>query len=488
MSDRLSRILVISASAVLLTMFGVFLIMRLVVPWDGALVTDEGMDMLPVAIPLEVVERHADGLRDDDVLVKVNGIPIQDWVQDIVRRDLPRPKWTIGGTVAYTSVRDGQELAIDQPLIRYPLGEALLTNWGSWVFALGTLLVALFAFTRQPDEPSLRVLILFASVLPLASTFTLGLQVSDVIGGYGLFHSLFIGLICYPLLLILIVHFVLVFPRPQPWLTGRRWVVPILYVMPAVVLLVSGLLGASNLTSLGWLQTMSSAIGPLVILYSVLFLIAAVVSLMTTRDPVSRVKVRWVLFAFIALGLFGLVTDTIPNAVYGKPLISTNLGSLSALIIPISIAIAILRYRLFDIDVIIRRTTQYAIVTGLLVLVYFGSVIILQRVFTTLTGQTSTVAVVLSTLLIAALFFPIRRRVQDIIDRRFFRQKYDAEKVLNAFAATVRDETDLDELTAELTRVIQETMQPEFVSVWLVPENRTERLEVGTAEQGGAES
>ncbi|MEZ4517229.1 MAG: hypothetical protein R3C44_10450 [Chloroflexota bacterium] len=125
-----------------------------------------------------------------------------------------------------------------------------------------------------------------------------------------------------------------------------------------------------------------------------------------------------------------------------------------------------MRYRLFDIDVIIRRTTSYAILTGLLLLVYFGSVIILQRLLSPITGE-STVAVVLSTLLIAALFLPLRRRVQEVIDRRFFRQKYDAEQVMAEFAATVRDETDLDALTAELVRVIQETMQPEFVSVWL---------------------
>jgi hypothetical protein len=134
----------------------------------------------------------------------------------------------------------------------------------------------------------------------------------------------------------------------------------------------------------------------------------------------------------------------------------------------LGLAMAVLRYRLFDIGVIIRRTTAYAILTALLALVYFGSVVVLQQFLTPLTGDTAP-AVVLSTLLIAALFLPLRRRVQDVIDRRFFRQKYDAEKTLAAFAATARNETDLDALTAELARVIQETMQPEHVSVWLRP-------------------
>ena len=143
----------------------------------------------------------------------------------------------------------------------------------------------------------------------------------------------------------------------------------------------------------------------------------------------------------------------------------TNLLSLT---IPLAIAVAILRYRLFDIDVIIRRTTTYALIPGLLALVYFASIVVLQSLFGRLTDFDSNPTVILSTLLIATLFLPVRRRVQDAIDRRFNRTRYDAEKTLAAFAATARDETDLDTLLAELVRVIQVTMEPEQVSVWLL--------------------
>jgi hypothetical protein len=182
----------------------------------------------------------------------------------------------------------------------------------------------------------------------------------------------------------------------------------------------------------------------------------------------ERQQIKWFASAaaltLVWIIVFGQVTRGLPEAIV----------ALSSLLvipsIPIATGIAILRYRLYDIDRIINRTLVYGSLTVTLVALYFGGIVVLQRVFVTLTGQQSTLAVVASTLLIAALFTPLRRRIQSFIDRRFYRRKYDARKTLEAFSAKLRDETDLDAVRDDLVGVVRETMQPAHVSLWLRPD------------------
>lgn len=198
--------------------------------------------------------------------------------------------------------------------------------------------------------------------------------------------------------------------------------------------------------------------------------------------PAERQQTKWVLYGFglsyLVLALVSIPYYTIENLPKGAPVpwwtaLSALGWWLGLAIQPIGFTIAILRTRLWDIDVIVRRTVVYTAVTLALAAIYFGSVILLQRIFSLFTGgEQNEIVTVLSTLAIAALFVPIRNRIQKAIDRQFNRNKYDAQQVLSDFAKTVRDETDLDRLTARLVEVVNETMQPRSVGVWLKKEKR----------------
>lgn len=251
-----------------------------------------------------------------------------------------------------------------------------------------------------------------------------------------------------------------------------RWTrfLPILFFGWAVAWLFEPLANPFNwplaLALLGFLGLFG--IGVLVQLYRYRFV----------STPLQRLQTKWVVFAF-AVATMGIVIFLVPlllvpatrtpglerviHHMVGVPFFSTAL-----LVIPISLDIAIRRFRLWDIDPIVRRTSIYATLTVALALVYFFSVLLLQQLLTLLTGQRQNeIVTVLSTLAIAALFVPLRNRIQDVIDRRFYRRKYDAQQVLQDFAKTVRDETDLEQLTMRLIQVVDETMQPKSVSVWL---------------------
>jgi hypothetical protein len=197
--------------------------------------------------------------------------------------------------------------------------------------------------------------------------------------------------------------------------------------------------------------------------------------------PPERQQTKWVLFGILLwlllMGMLFVPYSIELNLPPGSPLPWwTLVGStgwwLTMTIVPLSLSIAVLRYRLYDIDIIINRTLVYGSLTAMLALVYFGGVAATQAIFRTITGheQQPQLAVVATTLVIAALFNPSRRRIQSFIDRRFYRRKYDAAKTLEAFSAKLREETDLDALNAELVGVVRETMQPAYVSVWLRPD------------------
>jgi len=184
---------------------------------------------------------------------------------------------------------------------------------------------------------------------------------------------------------------------------------------------------------------------------------------------VERQQIKWVAYAGALGGGASLPTYTVLEAADLRWL--HMVGYVAALVgilgVPTAVGIAIMRYRLYEIDILINRTLVYGTLTALLVALYFGGIVLLQGVFVALTSEKSTLAIVASTLLIAALFTPLRQHIQSFIDKRFYRSKYDAKRTLEAFSAALRDETDLETLNNDLVSVVRDTMQPAHVSLWL---------------------
>jgi hypothetical protein len=209
-------------------------------------------------------------------------------------------------------------------------------------------------------------------------------------------------------------------------------------------------------------------VGFFFVLVSWLFAVAAMITRMDQARGAERQQLKWFVYTVVLL-VVGFLAALLG---FGQHSVAWNLGIAAFNFLPIAAGIAILRYRLYDIDVVINRTLVYGVLTAALALVYVASIVLLQGLFRALTGGNSQLAVVASTLAIAALFVPLRRRVQAFIDRRFYRRKYDIATTLQAFNVRLRNDVDLDSVADDLVEVVNETMQPAHVSLWLRPPER----------------
>ena len=293
---------------------------------------------------------------------------------------------------------------------------------------------------------------------------------------------------------LLAIYLVLLFPdgrlpsrrwRPLAWLAGAAIVLGGAGngLAPGPIADFGGVRNPYGLEGQPWVAGAANAI-LVVLLVCILASVASLVLRYRRSLGEERQQIKWLGFAasvvgfgFVSAMASGLIVLAFAPESWGGAntppvwfdlLFSVVLLSFGG--VPIAVGIAVLRYRLYDIDVLINRALVYGSLTFLLAATYFGGVVGLQYVFRVLSGQGSTLAVVASTLAIAALFNPLRRRVQGVVDRRFYRSRYDARKTLEAFSTKLREETDLEALTDEVVGVIREAIQPTHVSLWLRPE------------------
>jgi hypothetical protein len=283
------------------------------------------------------------------------------------------------------------------------------------------------------------------------------------------------GAVLWPLFLL----FLYWFPNGRAVPRWSRWPMAVYAVLHFLLQLILAIGNLPNQPT-AWqtdLVSIVNTLAPLVLLAFPFVVFCQIYRYWRVSGPIERKQIQWFVAGLagyvaglVVIGVSTRATRLVEDLGYGG-----DLGNALAVIIPVTITISILRYRLWDIDVIIRRTLIYSALSAVLALAYFGSVLVLQNVFQALTGESRNALVtVLSTLTIAAMFGPVRARVQQLIDRRFYRQKYDAARTLAAFGAQARDVVALEELTSQLVAAVDETMQPTQVNLWVRPTSRAE--------------
>ena len=250
---------------------------------------------------------------------------------------------------------------------------------------------------------------------------------------------------------------------PTGYLPSRRWR-PLAWAAATAgaALLTLNLLFASP-DKVGGTVTAMTLVAASAIFASIALSALSLVARYRRASGVERQQLKWFALAAV-VAASSLVGQLLGEALWNLLIAATNTA------LYVAVGVAILRHRLYDTDLLINRALVYGSLTASLVAVYFGSIVLVQSALRTLTGQETTLAVVASTLAIAALFNPLRHRIQALVDRRFYRRKYDAAKTLEGFSAKLKDETDLDALNEELVRVVRVTIQPAHAGLWLRPE------------------
>jgi hypothetical protein len=343
----------------------------------------------------------------------------------------------------------------------------LIADLTSMFAVVVSFLLAVLLFWRKADD----LMALSLSFFLLAYSVILAGPMEILLDIYGLPFDIYNFASAF-LLTVPLMAFAFLFPNGHFVPGWTRWIL--------VVAIISFLL-LFSIPNDQWFTTSSSLSIFVTIIFATIQILGIYAQVYRYRNVSSyseKQQTKWVLFGLwlflSSLILAAVMAEFIPiDSISGVSRagwesLTTIIWWLSFCILPVTIFIAIQRHSLWDIDLIIRKTLVYGALTLLIVVAYFGSVVLLQQAFRALTGQDSPVAIVISTLIIAALFNPLRVRVQETIDRRFYRHKYDAQQALAEFAATARDEVEMDQLTEHLLSVVQESMQPEQTTLWLV--------------------
>lgn len=449
----------------------VYLGWQILAPGDGSLIQFDQAPTASAGLLVAPLTPTNSKLRTGDVLLAIEDRPMGEILRRLrVFSGLPS-RFEKRDVLRYRVWRDSQISEVTVQLERTPIGALLSRNWSSYTFLFYLELIGILVFLRRPQLSIARSFFLLSTaVFTTGLIFFLGLRTSDLLTPVIFWLWIWGSVIVYGLTMSGLLHFALVFPERKWGFPTKVWHWALIYGGVWALYLSTGVFGLMRIdqATARFTYLMRNTFWMTLVYFSA-SLVVMMLRYRQSANPKELRQLRWLVWGAMMANIPWLGLEIFIAATGAPQNTGNQLIGLLWCAIPTTFAISILRERLFDIDTLINRTLVYSLLTITLAVIYFGSVLVLQSAFQLFTGQESQLAVVFSTLGIAALFNPLRRRVQSFIDRRFYRRKYDAEKLLASFARTARDKVELDDLSAALLAVVHASVLPEHAALWIRP-------------------
>ncbi len=420
---------VLIAVAALLVPVAFYAWLHLSGPSDGAWLQPGTAAWTSRGVAVTPLLEQPGGLRRGDVIVAMAGRGMDAWAAALVHPDIAHQRLHLGQTISETVLRGGRRLNVVMILGHAPFGAVVATSWGVIIFGMAFLLIAVFVFIRRPQDRAAHVLLVCAAGLIGSTPWSLGLFATDVVEGVCAWFYLAATAGVYMLLWIGALHFALIFPQRHPVVSRHRWIIPLLYIAPYALQLVSVATASSRgvplLAPTGALYSPQTGI---VLVYVGLQVAATLAGYRRARGAViMRQQLRWIVGAVTLSGILEITCWLLPGLFLGQSIITVNMLALCALPIPVAIAAAILRYHLFDIDIVLNRTLVYGALTATIVGLYVG---VVGGLGALVQARGSLLVSLLATGLVAVLFHPLRERLQRTVNRLMYGERDDPFAVL----------------------------------------------------------
>lgn len=434
------RLIILMLVYSLLFFVGAFVWLRLSRPSDNARLEP----VQPIwrdgggGVVVSPLQKEADGLQQGDIVIAIAGRSTEAWIKMLFEPGTPRPAWQNGQTITYTVMRDGHSLDVSVRLSSYSFGAMLMNEWGVLLLSLLFEVVGMFIFLRRHTDRAAGVLFFSWSCLVAgAIAWSLGQQGTDIVDGFSFWLYRGILRTSYVLGWVGVLHLTLIFPLPYSALVRYPKIIWFVYAVPCLLMvLYIMLLWWGRVSPLQWLGWIYPAERLLTIGCLFLILVVLIQSYRRARQETTvRLQIRWIVFAFVMAEGLTLLLGFLPELIIGHPLLDWNILVLLFLPTPLAFAVAILRYRLFDIDLIINRTLVYIALTSSIVGVYILTVGLLSTVFQ-LRGDLF--VSLFATGLVAILFNPLRNRLQHIVNHLMYGERDDPYRVLSRLSQRLR--------------------------------------------------